>query len=109
MIMDSFTDITSVRIGRSSVPLSRHSTRWLGPLVDVSIIMLASVASGLIYHRFFLRESVDVGLFIGVGMILGLIFVPAMNISNSYRCVELLKSGDQIKRVCVVGCCRFRS
>ena len=107
MIMDSFTDITSVRIGRSSVPLSRHSTRWLGPLVDVSIIMLASVASGLIYHRFFLRESVDVGLFIGVGMILGLIFVPAMNISNSYRCVELLKSGDQIKRVCVVWLLSF--
>lgn len=105
--MDSFTEIVNVSIGKSTVALSRHSTKWLGPLVDVSIIMFASVASGWIYHHFFLRESLDVGMFIGVGMILALVFVPAINISNSYRCVELLKAGDQIKRVCVVWLLSF--
>lgn len=105
--MESFNDIVSVRHAASPVAISRHSTKWLAPLVDAMIIMVASVGSGWAYHHFVLNESVDVNIFIGVGMILALVFVPTMQIGNSYRCVELLKAGDQIKRVCVVWLVSF--
>lgn len=55
----------------------------------------------------FLRESLDIAMFSGIGMILALVFIPTMKIRNSYRCSELLKSGDQIKRVCIVWLLSF--
>lgn len=105
--MDSCNDIVSVRLDQRRVALSRHSTKWLAPIIDAILIMSASVASGWGYHYFFLSERTDVATFAGVGMILALVFIPTMKIGNAYRCVELLKTSEQIKRVCLVWLLAF--